>query len=123
MNDWVDNLTKVAKDIAKERSKLHFFGVVHPTDAPYDRWDLLVSSDKLTPWSTDSIRYIVGRLKDHLSSEEMVKIAMVVALPKNNPIIAALLKNGGRSPGNLGPLHDFDDYEVIIPTKKAVRLA
>ena len=39
-----NKLKRVAEIVAKEKPKLHFFGLVHRVDVP-DRWDLRVSSD------------------------------------------------------------------------------
>jgi hypothetical protein len=126
MNHWFDKLKSVARAIADDRPKLHFFGLVHPVEAPNDRWDLLVSSDKLTPWNADSIRYVVNLLNEQLSPEEIVKIATVVTLPKDNDVVVALSKgvaNSSNGIRGLRPIDDFDGVEVIWPAKKSGRAA
>jgi hypothetical protein len=93
----------------------------------HDRWDLLVSSDKLTPWSPESLKYIVEKLQKvgKLSPEDMVRIARVVALPRDNEVITELRENERILPGRLSVLHHADrfDQAFVIWPKSASRVA
>jgi hypothetical protein len=121
MNAFVKKLSRIAADMAAEKPKLHFFGLVHRADAP-DLWDLLVSSDKLEPWSMQALRYVAARLKKVLTAEELVKISRIVVLPRKNKAITALTQNPQIRLGEISFLHPadrFDQAVVIWPAEKA----
>jgi hypothetical protein len=98
LDKLAEKLERVAAAVAKEKPTLHFFGLVARPSGPPDHWDLLVSSDQLVPWSLDAIHYLVNRLKKALTLSEFVRIARVVALPKDSEFIADLRagENGHR---------------------------
>ena len=114
MNTLYDKLEIVADIIATEKPDLHFFGLVHRLEAP-DRWDLLVSAGQLEPWTLKSLNYVVGRLRKVLTDEEMVRIARVVAMPKDNEVIRWLSHTDQVQPRKLSILNDdrFDRVWVI----------
>lgn len=119
-----EKLEKIAIRISQEKPRLHFLGLVHRTGALHDRWDLLVSSDKLAPWTMEALNYVVDQLKKVLTSDELIRIARVIALPRDNPVIASLLRDRQSSTNPIGfPQRDrFDEQDVIWPlgdTKEA----
>jgi len=122
----IERLTKVAEVVADEKKNLHFFGLVHRTNAMHDRWDLLVSSDKLTAWSHEALKYIVEKLKKvgKLPADDMVRIARIVALPPNNKVID-LIEDERVPPGKLSVLHHADrfDQALVIWPKSASHVA
>ena len=120
----IEKLRKIASDIAQEKPKLHLVGLVHRVDAPPGDWDLLVSSDKLDPWNIDSIKYVVGQLKRRLRPAEMMSIATVVPLPRNNALVARLIQDDDGLLSSVHGLHPMDRIEqavVIWPLKHARR--
>lgn len=117
----LDKLKKIAAVVDAEKPKLHFFALVHRVDTP-DRWDLLVSSDKLEPWSMEALKYIVGHLKKELTAEEIIRISQVVALPRDNKVIASLNQNRQIRSGELSvlqPADRFDRAYIIWPAGEA----
>jgi hypothetical protein len=115
-----EKLEGLAEDLNAAKSKLHFLGLVHRVDAP-DRWDLLVSSDQLAPWSMEALRYVSERLQKILTPEELVQISRVVALPRNYDLIAKLSRNDQQRAGELQFLHpseSFDRAIVIWPANR-----
>jgi len=119
MNIPRDKLTRVAEEIAADKPELHFFGLVHRAEAP-DRWDLLVSSDQLVPWSMKALNFVVEHLKKILTTEEMVQIAQVVALPRDNKIIQSLKRNPRAWHGSLNDARPrIDEAVVIWPMKES----
>ncbi len=117
MNAFVNKLKKIAVVVARERPTLHFFGLVHRVDAP-DRWDLLVSSDQLAPWSMEALNYLADLLKKELTSQELVRIARIVALPQENDVVTSLIQNPQLRSGELStlpPRDRFDKAVVIWP--------
>jgi hypothetical protein len=121
MTSILEKLKKVAERVNAEKPELHFFALVHRVDAP-DRWDLLVSSDKLEPWSMDALKYIVGHLKKVLSADEITRIAQVVVLPRDSKVISSLNHNPQVQAGELSFLHPADRFDqafVIWPADLA----
>ena len=120
MKTLLIGLQKVAEIVADEKPDLHFFALVHPVDGLWDHWDLLVSSDQLQPWSMEARTYIDDYLRKKLSSEDLVKISRIVALPPDNKIIRSLIDDEQIDLGKLVPLsHDanFDEVCVLWPKK------
>jgi hypothetical protein len=119
----IEKLQKVAQAVEQEKPELHFFGLVHRNDTP-DRWDLLVSSDQLVPWSFAALNYIAGHLQKILTTEERVRIAQIVALPRNHPLLKDLNEQDQILPGGPGGLHPMDQPDqaiVIWPHIKKLR--
>ena len=61
-----------------------------------------------------------------LTTEEMVSIGQIVALPRNNEVIQNLRQNGHRqvrSPKSLHPTDRFDRVRVIWPATKEEKAA
>ena len=117
MTAMLEKLKRVAETVNSERPKLHFFALVHRVDAP-DRWDLLVSADKLKPWSMDALKYVAALLKTELTVDEIVRIAQVVVLPRDSKVIISLSEDRQVQPGELTFLHPsdrFDQAYVIWP--------
>jgi hypothetical protein len=113
-----DKLEAVARKLDEDKPKLHLFALVHRVDAPEDRWDLLVSSDQLAPWSMEALKYIADLLKGALTTGEIIKISQVVALPPTNELVTSLAQNAQADPGdisNLRPTDRFDHRFVIWP--------
>jgi hypothetical protein len=118
-------MKKIAKVLDAER-QLHFFALVHDDSEPPDRWDVLVSAEKLAPWSTESIQYIARLLRKELTDQEMVQIEQVVPLPLNSKLIASLSEDDcarGENIRGLHPMDHFDDAVVIWPAKNSPRQA
>jgi hypothetical protein len=112
----------VAATVAREKPVLHFFGIAHAVDGLWDRWDLLVSSDQLEPWRMASLTYIANHLRNTLQSDDLVRIAHIVALPADNKIIQSLIQDDQITRGKLVSLsHDanFDQVFVMWPKKQS----
>jgi len=112
-------LKKIANVVDAEK-QLHFFAVVHDDSEPPDRWDVLVSAEKLAPWSTEAIQYIARLLRRELTDQEMVQIEQVVPLPQDNELVRSLSENEctpARRIRGLHPIDHFDDVVVIWSAK------
>src|SRR6185295_15810955 len=95
----------------------------HREQAPHDRWELLVSSDELEPWSRKAVEYIAKFLKRQLTAAEIVRIARIVALPTDSDLVSSLTQDDHISTRIRG-LHPSDYLEeaiVIWPMKEASR--
>ena len=117
----------MAKDIAAEKPTLHFFGLVQRAEAPPDRWDRLLSSDQLKPWSMEAIRFVVDHLRQRrLAANEMVRISQIVPLPRDNALIRDLLQHTQIVTGRIRGLHPMDypeDVVVLWPMTEAAHPA
>jgi|HubBroStandDraft_5_1064220.scaffolds.fasta_scaffold493257_1 hypothetical protein len=92
MTKFIEKLKEIAETVAEQKPVLRFFGLVESEDVP-NHWDLLVCSDKLTPYSLQALKYIGGLLLKTLTSEEMLRIARFVVLGRDDETIAALLED------------------------------
>lgn len=112
---FVKKLKRVAQTIDSEKL-LYFFAAVHHDLLPPNRWDVLVSAKGLVPWSIEAIDYVGGLLKKELTSQEFIQIAQVVALPRDNELIASLSSSGEVPEGAVRGLHPLDrpDEAVVI---------
>ncbi len=112
-----DKLEKAARAIAAEKPILHFVGLAQRADVPPDRWDLLASSDQLEPWSIDSIRYIVEKLRQNgFKPADMVRIARIAVLPTDNKLIRRLIESDEPFAEPIPGLHpmDYPDRAYVV---------
>lgn len=119
----IRKLERVANLIDAEK-RLHFFGLVHDETEPPDRWDVIVSAEKLVPWSTEAIQYVARLLRSELTDREIVQIEQVVPLPPNNELIKSLTEDGSipaRRIRGLHPMDHFDEAVVIWSAKDPSR--
>ncbi len=121
-----EKLSELAEKIAKAKRPLHFMALVHRENMA-DRWDLLISSDQLSPWSLDAIRYVDSELKKTLTSEEGLTIATIVPLAKDNEIVVQALKHGNVPPpvlvDGLHPSDYYNQWVLLWPKKLATNAA
>ena len=116
-------LASIAEVIAREKGPLHFFAVVQRS-AVADRWDILVSAKKLKPWSIEAIRYIADLLQKRLSVGEIVQVARIVPLPRDNALVEDLSNSPSWPRGTYSGVHPLDeptDFEVIWPMQRTKR--
>ena len=114
MKTFFDKLHPLADQIDRAKG-LGFFAVVHRANGLYDRWDLLISSPKLKPWSIEALRYIAGLLQKALTADELVRIARIVVLPPESEVITSLLHDDQLRPGKMGsPLDDRFDRALVL---------
>jgi hypothetical protein len=124
MKTWLDKLRMVAQVVAREKPKLHFFGLVPHALLP-DRWDLLISSDQLDRSGMESLRYIIKQLKKRLTTREFLKIGQMVIMPRDKALLKKLNQPGEFSVERLHGLYRFnlpDEVVVIWPTRKTTPL-
>ena len=124
MSDKLIGKLKRLAEVVDAEKHLYFFAVLQHELMP-DRWDILVSAKELKPWSADAIDYMADLLKRELTKAEMIQIAQVAVLPRDNEWVVALSRNGkhpaataaGRSPIT------SDAAVVIWPVENSLRPA
>lgn len=78
MNELAEKVSRVERDIAKERGSLNLFALLEREDL-YDRWDLVISAS----WARmdqATLRYVAEAIKRHLAPEDMTRLARIVVL-------------------------------------------
>lgn len=122
MNRFLENLKLVADRVNSEKG-LHFFALVHPTEGLHDRWDLLVSSPGLEPWSMTALKYIAGLLQEFLQANDIVRVSRIVVLPRNNEVINSILNDEQIQAGRSTPAYEdqFDRAFVMHPAHSGRR--
>lgn len=89
MNQLIQKLTAVEKEIAEERGVVRLFAVFEREEPP-GKWDVVFSA----PWVRDSRRsaidYVVGKTQPRLDTEEILAIARYVPLRPSEEFVRAL---------------------------------
>src|SRR5690349_18673258 len=118
MNSFLQNLKRVAAALDRGRGPLAVLAIVHRIGAP-DRWDLIVSSAGLQPWTMDALNYTNKHLQRELTSEQMIRIARIVVLPADNEVVGWLLELSDSGLGVLsnGLSDRFDNALVVWPNQ------
>lgn len=88
MDQLVEKLQEIEKEIAKEKGPLNLFALFEREDL-YDRWDLVIAA----PWAEmdrPTLRYVADVLRRHLLTEEMVRLARMVILDATEDPVRAI---------------------------------
>ena len=84
MNDLVDRLAQLEREIAAERGAFRLFALFLRENAP-DRWDLVVSA----PWTSAdhaaTLHFLSRRLQAHLAPEELIRLSRIVLIDPSDP--------------------------------------
>ncbi len=67
----VEKFISVEKEIADEKGTFVLFGVFNREDAPYDRWDVVISSPWIDKNRSKTLNYIIDKMSSKLSSDEL----------------------------------------------------
>jgi hypothetical protein len=103
MKGLIEKLADVCARIISEQGGVYVFALLLREEAP-DRWDLVLSA----PWADasrkESYDYIADRLRESLSSSDLVRLSRIVVVPPESPVVQsaiALMKmtSTGRSAG------------------------
>jgi len=85
MKNLVKKFIEIEKDIAKEKGKFTLFGLFHREGALYDKWDLVAAAPWIGEERLAHIDYFVSKMKERLTSEEMVMISGIFLLNSSEP--------------------------------------
>ncbi len=89
MRATVKKLIAAEQEMAQENGPFVLFALFLPEESPH-YWDLVVSA----PWQFEDklsfLRYVVDKLKKHLSREERLKLSRIVPIPVNEPGLEAV---------------------------------
>jgi hypothetical protein len=89
-NNLLKKLGEAVKCLETETGGLALFGLFERTGAP-DRWDVLVATDWVDSETADAIAYVVSKLQQYLSDEDLLSLAGVVTLQASHPLVRQLL--------------------------------
>jgi hypothetical protein len=86
--DMVRGLAKIEAAIEKEKGPLTLFAIIKNQEG-LEKWDLVISS-RWTKSTLDNVHYVVGKLREGLSGDELVLISRVVPLKTDDRFVVAL---------------------------------
>lgn len=75
--------------MAEEKGSFRLFALFLREDAP-DVWDLLISASWAEANKGDALQYVVSKLKDVATTDELSKLSRVVIIEKAQPIVAVI---------------------------------
>lgn len=90
MNELAEKVSRVERDIAKERGSLNLFALFEREDLN-DRWDLVISAS----WARmdrATLGYVADTIKRHLAPEDMTRLARIVILPADEDPVRSINK-------------------------------
>ena len=89
MKQLVEKLRSLEQQMAEEKGAFLLFALFLREDAP-GVWDLLISA----PWAEankgDALHYIVSKLKDVATPDELLKLSRLVIIEKAQPALAVI---------------------------------
>ena len=78
--------------IVAEKGRFNLFALFLRDNAPANKWDLLVSADWAQQDKYAAIRYLAERLQSTLTPEELVALARIVVIRKENPALLEIYR-------------------------------
>ena len=91
MNQMIEKLASLERDITSEKGELSLFALFLREDAD-DTWDLLASAPWLEPNKRESLDYLVNQLRARLDTQELLSLSRIVLLEEDNPVLEAIHK-------------------------------
>ena len=82
--DFIDKLIKLEEHIAAEKGGFVLFAVVQREDAS-NRWDLLLSAPWFGSEEKATLDFIVSKIKETLTPQEMVMLSRIILFPPTDP--------------------------------------
>ena len=91
MNELVDKMVSLERDISQEKGRFNLFALFLSEDAE-DKWDLLVSAPWIEKDKKSAMHYIAELIQSRLSKDELVSLSRIVLIDKNKPELVAFQK-------------------------------
>ncbi len=91
MNEIVEKLVQVEREMASERGRFLVFALFLREDAP-DLWDVIVAAPWVTADKSGSLQYISSKLSSVLAPDELTKLSRIVLVEPDSPALSALQK-------------------------------
>jgi hypothetical protein len=89
MNEIVEKLVRVEREMATEKGRFLIFGLFLREDSP-DLWDVVVAAPWVATDKSGSLQYISGKLGSVLAPEELLRLSRIVLIEPDNPALSAL---------------------------------
>ena len=89
MNQMIDHLASLERDIASEKGEFSLFALFLREDAE-DQWDLLASAPWLEVNKKASLEYLANQIRSRLDTQELLSLSRIVILDPGNPVLEAV---------------------------------
>jgi len=86
MKTFVDKMINLERRMADEKGPFILFALFLPEDSPH-YWDLVVSAPWASRHEMDSFEYIADKIKESLSTEEILKLSRIVIVENDKPAL------------------------------------
>lgn len=82
--NFIEKLRVLEKSLAAERGDFVLYALIRRQDAP-NRWDLLLSAAWFGEDEKETLDFIVGKIKEKLTPQEMIMLSRIVLFPPDDP--------------------------------------
>ena len=89
MNQLVEKLASMEREVADERGGFRLFSLFLREDSP-NKWDLLVSAPWLDADQSEGMAYLAKRVRSCLDTQELLSLSRIVPIAADNPGLAAI---------------------------------
>jgi hypothetical protein len=89
MKQMLEKLATLERHIATEKGDFALFALLLRADAE-DKWDLLISAPWLETDKKASLAYVANKIREQLTTQELLSLSRIVLLEKGNPVLEAL---------------------------------
>jgi hypothetical protein len=99
MNEMIGKLKAIIKNLEEEHGPL-LICALFLRDGDLDKWDIIISATWLDTALMESYKTVSSKLRESLSDAELLQLARIVILNKDDPVVSYLLSletivNGG----------------------------
>jgi hypothetical protein len=89
MNQMIDKLASLERDIASEKGEFSLFALFLREDAE-EKWDFLASASWLETNKKESLEYLSNQIRSRLDTKELLSLSRIVILEQGNPVLEAI---------------------------------
>jgi hypothetical protein len=89
--DFIHKLMAVERAIASEKGDFVLFALVQREEG-IGLWDLLISAPWLGPKEAETLDFFARKLKEALTTDEMMRLSRIVLFPPDDPRVQQILQ-------------------------------
>ena len=89
MKEQAEKLLAIEIAASKVKGPFELFALFLREDAP-DKWDLVISSEWARKNKKDAINYLIGKVREKFSDDELVQLSRIIVLNKDDAALKAL---------------------------------
>lgn len=106
MNQLIEKFSELEKELSEEKGEFSLFALFGREDA-LNKWDVVLSAEWTGKNKNELLKYIVSKLQQKFTTEEMLMLSRVVILEPTNAVVENVNKTIKVKHGNA----EFDNCE------------